>query len=67
MAVQPVDFSGKTVTAKLYTSAHNYWAPVTPRTVEKGKAAFLRFSDAFNDESVVASTTASITDFEYDD
>lgn len=67
MAVQPVDFSEKNVTATITISNHNYWATVTPRAVDKGRAAFLRFSGGFNDESVIANPTASITDFEYDD
>ncbi len=66
MAVQPVDFSQKSVTATIYVGGKKYWAPVTSRAVERGKAAFLRFSDAFNDESVVANPTATITDFEFD-
>ncbi|MBO4417971.1 MAG: leucine-rich repeat protein, partial [Bacteroidales bacterium] len=47
MAVQPLDFSGKTVTATLRTNAGTYSAPVVSRVVNKGKAAFLRFSDNF--------------------
>ena len=47
MAVQPLDFSTKTVTATLETESGSYTAPVTSRVVNKGKAAFLRFSDAF--------------------
>lgn len=47
MAVQPLDFSDKTVTAKLYTETGSYEAPVTSRVVNKGRAAFLRFSDDF--------------------
>ena len=48
MAVQPLDFRDKTVTATLYTATGRYEAPVTPRVVNKGRAAFLRFSDAFS-------------------
>ncbi len=47
MAVQPVDFSDKTVTATLVTETGSYTAPVTSRVVNKGRAAFLRFSDDF--------------------
>ncbi|MBR3743486.1 MAG: leucine-rich repeat protein [Bacteroidales bacterium] len=47
MAVQPLDFSTKTVTATLETESGSYTAPVTSRVVNKGKAAFLRFSDVF--------------------
>lgn len=47
MAVQPLDFSDKTVTATLYTETGSYEAPVTSRVVNKGRAAFLRFSDDF--------------------
>lgn len=47
MAVHPLDFSDKTVTATLVTESGSYTAPVTSRVVNKGKAAFLRFSDAF--------------------
>ena len=47
MAVQPVDFSEKTVYATLYTECGSYTAPVTSRVVNKGRAAFLRFSDDF--------------------
>ena len=47
LAVQPVDFSAKTVTATLYTATGSYEAPVTSRVVNKGRAAFLRFSDDF--------------------
>ena len=47
MAIQPLDFSDKNVTATLYTKTGNYSAPVTPRVVNKGRAAFLRFSDDF--------------------
>lgn len=47
MAVQPLDFSDKVVTATLVTESGSYTAPVTSRVVNKGKAAFLRFSDAF--------------------
>ena len=47
MAVQPLDFSTKTVTATLYTATGSYVAPVTSRVVNKGRAAFLRFSDDF--------------------
>lgn len=66
MAVHPVDFSQKSVIATIAVGSRKYWAPVTSRAVEKGKAAFLRFSDVFNDESVVANPTATITDFEFD-
>ncbi|MBO4416715.1 MAG: hypothetical protein J5801_01180 [Bacteroidales bacterium] len=48
MAVQPLDFSSKTVTATLETSATTYTAPVVSRVVNKGKAAFLRFSNSFS-------------------
>ena len=44
MAVQPVDFSDKTVTATLYTSNGSYSAQVVSREVKKGSAAFLRFA-----------------------
>ena len=47
MAVHPLDFSDKTVTATLVTESGSYTAPVTSRVVNKGKAAFLRFSDDF--------------------
>lgn len=47
LAVQPVDFSDKTVTATLVTETGSYSAPVTSRVVNRGKAAFLRFSDEF--------------------
>ena len=47
MAVQPLDFSDKVVTATLVTESGSYTAPVTSRVVNKGKAAFLRFSDDF--------------------
>lgn len=47
MAVHPLDFSDKVVTATLVTESGSYTAPVTSRIVNKGKAAFLRFSDAF--------------------
>ncbi|MBO4418018.1 MAG: hypothetical protein J5801_07910, partial [Bacteroidales bacterium] len=47
MAVQPLDFSAKTVTATLVTDATTYTAPVVSRVVNKGKAAFLRFSNSF--------------------
>ncbi len=47
MAVQPLDFSDKVVTATLVTESGSYSAPVTSRVVNKGKAAFLRFSDDF--------------------
>ena len=47
MAVQPVDFTEKTVTATLTTESGSYTAPVTSRAVNKGRAAFLRFSDDF--------------------
>lgn len=47
MAVQPVDFSDKTVMATLVTDRGRYSATVTPRAVNKGRAAFLRFSDDF--------------------
>lgn len=49
MAVQPLDFSSKTVTATLITDADTYTAPVVSRVVNKGKAAFLRFSDSFTE------------------
>jgi hypothetical protein len=48
MAVQPLDFSGKTVIATLYTATGSYTASVTPRVVNKGRAAFLRFSESFS-------------------
>ena len=47
MAVHPVDFTDKTVTATRVTESENYTAPVTSRAVNKGRAAFLRFSDDF--------------------
>ena len=47
MAVQPLDFNDKVVTATLVTESGSYTAPVTSRVVNKGKAAFLRFSDDF--------------------
>ena len=56
MAVQPVDFSSKTVTATLVTDAGTYTAPVVSRVVNKGKAAFLRFSDSFTDGSTETTT-----------
>ena len=56
MAVQPVDFSSKTVTATLVTDASTYTAPVVSRVVNKGKAAFLRFSDSFTDGSTETTT-----------
>ncbi|MBR3743487.1 MAG: Ig domain-containing protein [Bacteroidales bacterium] len=49
MAVQPLDFSSKTVTATLITDADTYTAPVVSRVVNKGKAAFLRFSGSFTE------------------
>ena len=52
MAVQPVDFTNKTVTAKLHTESGIYTAPVTSRAVEKGRAAFLRFADDFTPEAI---------------
>ena len=52
MALQPVDFSEKTVTATLVTENGRYTAPVTPRVVNKGRAAFLRFSDDFAEETI---------------
>ena len=53
MAVQPVDFSSKTVTATLRTNAGTYTAPVVSRVVNKGKAAFLRFSDSFTEGGTI--------------
>lgn len=47
MAVQPVDFSDKKVKATLCTENGNYSAVVTPRVINKGKAAFLRFPNNF--------------------
>ena len=47
MAVQPVDFSDKTVIATLYTSNGSYSAQVVSREVKKGSAAFLRFAGDF--------------------
>ena len=47
MAVSPVDFTNKTVTATLYTDLGSYSAPVVSRKVEQGKAAFLRFAEDF--------------------
>ena len=47
MAVYPVDFSDKTVYATLKTDAGQFGAAVQSRVVNKGKAAFLRFSDDF--------------------
>ena len=52
LAVQPVDFSEKTVTATLTTDKVSYSAPVLSRVVNKGKAAFLRFADDFVPEYV---------------
>ena len=52
MAVQPLDFSTKTVTATLETESGSYTAPVTSRVVNKGKAAFLRFSDSFTGNTI---------------
>lgn len=66
MAVQPVDFSAKTVTVTIAVGDKKYWAPVTPIAIERGKAAVLRFSDEFKDNSVVSNPTATITDFEFD-
>ncbi|MBO4417455.1 MAG: hypothetical protein J5801_04990 [Bacteroidales bacterium] len=51
MAVQPLDFSAKTLIATLVTDAGIYTAPVVSRVVNKGKAAFLRFSDSFTDNT----------------
>ena len=51
MAVQPLDFSAKTVIATLVTDAGTYTAPVVSRVVNKGKAAFLRFSNSFTDNT----------------
>ena len=47
IAVQPLDFSNNTLTATLRTNSGTYTAPVVSRVVNKGKAAFLRFSDNF--------------------
>ena len=47
MAVYPVDFSDKTVYATLNTDVGRFGATVQSRVVNKGKAAFLRFSDDF--------------------
>ncbi len=52
MAVQPLDFSAKTVTATLRTNAGTYTAPVVSRVVNKGKAAFLRFSNSFTNNTI---------------
>jgi len=51
MAVYPVDFSNKTVYATLKTEAGLFGAAVQSRVVNKGKAAFLRFSDSFISQS----------------
>ena len=51
MAVFPVDFSDKTVYATLKTEAGLFGAAVQSRVVNKGKAAFLRFSDSFISQS----------------
>lgn len=53
MAVQPVDFTQKTVTATLTTESGSYTAPVTSRVVNKGRAAFLRFSGDFTPVNIV--------------
>ena len=47
MAVLPVDFSEKIVYATLFTNNSRLGAEVVSREVEQGKAAFLRFSEAF--------------------
>ena len=47
MAVSPVNFTDKTVTATLNTDQGPYSATVVSREVLKGKAAFLRFSEDF--------------------
>jgi len=47
MAVSPINFSDKTVYATLYTSAGRLGAAVVSREVKQGKAAFLRFAEAF--------------------
>ena len=47
LAVYPVDFSDKTVYAYLYTETGLFGATVQSRAVDKGKAAFLRFSEEF--------------------
>ena len=47
MAVCPVDFSDKTVTATLHTTKGPYKATVESREVKQGKAAFLRFTEEF--------------------
>ena len=51
MAVYPVDFSDKTVFAKLVTDTGDFGAAVVSREVRQGKAAFLRFSDSFISQS----------------
>lgn len=66
IAIQPVDFSKKTVTVKFVTSDHKYSAPVAPGAVERGKAAALRFSEDFKDDTVVSNPSATISDFEFD-
>lgn len=47
VAVFPVDFTNKTVYATLKTEAGLFGAAVRSRAVNKGTAAFLRFSDDF--------------------
>ena len=66
IAIQPVDFSKKTVTVKFATSDHKYSAPVAPGAVERGKAAALHFSEDFKDDTVVSNPSATISDFEFD-
>ncbi len=61
MAVQPVDFSSKTVTATLRTNAGTYTAPVVSRVVNKGKAAFLRFSDSFTNNTIPGAVDLGLT------
>ena len=60
MAVQPLDFSSKTVTATLMTDAATYTAPVVSRVVNKGKAAFLRFSESFKGRIVITDDTSAL-------
>ena len=47
LAVSPVDFTDKIVTAILYTSLGKYEAPVQSRAVNQGKAAILHFDGDF--------------------
>ena len=60
MAVQPLDFSSKTVIATLITEAGTFTAPVVSRVVNKGKAAFLRFSESFKGRIVITDDTSAL-------